>query len=422
VLQCNYRGRQRHDALATLIPRHTDATNDVGPEWKSKRGFCARRLTEIFSLLGSSSGDDSRFWIRTAEHPKVGNTWPARVFHLLTAVKKRTPMNSRKPVSDWATDFDYLDARPALTPNRVCSQGIVTMRSTDQSVCDDERAAMRRIERDSLAEGVFDSPLLPFCFDDLTCNERGILEHDLTVAARVQQTLLPSLDFSPAGWDVRYHYAPAGAFGGDYCDLVESKAGLLFLLGDVSGKGVAASMLMSHLHATFRSLADGDPPLDLMVEAANRIFVQSTLAGQFATLVVGRAAGNGSVDFVSAGHLPLLRLHRGTVRFEFATGIPLGLLTDARFPARRFSLDPGDTLLVCTDGVTEARNSAGEEYGIQRLKKMAAEHPLATPSQLISECLADLSNFTGKKKRIDDLALLAIRRTGQAVCEVGYGS
>jgi sigma-B regulation protein RsbU (phosphoserine phosphatase) len=126
------------------------------------------------------------------------------------------------------------------------------------------------------------------------------------VDARVQQTLLPSLDFSPAGWDVRYHYAPAGVFGGDYCDLVESKDGLLFLFGDVCGKGVAASMLMSHLHATFRSLADRNLSLDVMVEAANRNFVGRAVGSQFATLVAGLAAADGSVDFVNAGHLPLL--------------------------------------------------------------------------------------------------------------------
>jgi RNA polymerase-binding transcription factor DksA len=88
-------------------------------------------------------------------------------------------------------------------------------------------------------------PLLQFCLDDLTHDERRALESDLTLAARIQQALLPNQDFSPVGWQVHYHYAPAGLVSGDYCDLFESKSGLLFLLGDVSGKGIAASMLMS---------------------------------------------------------------------------------------------------------------------------------------------------------------------------------
>jgi phosphoserine phosphatase RsbU/P len=254
-------------------------------------------------------------------------------------------------------------------------------------------------------------PLLQFCLDDLTRDERRALENDLTLAVRIQQALLPNQDFSPAGWRVRYHYAPAGLVSGDYCDLFESKGGLLFLLGDVSGKGVAASMLMSHLHATFRSLADVDLPLDRMVEAANRIFAESTLASQFATLVVGRASRDGSVEFVSAGHLPLLHLSEVEARAEGATGVPLGMFTSARFAVRRLSLKLGETLLLYTDGITEAHNSAGEEYGIQRVNTAATLSRTATPDGLISDCLSDLRGFTAGAKQTDDLTLLAIRRT-----------
>jgi phosphoserine phosphatase RsbU/P len=262
------------------------------------------------------------------------------------------------------------------------------------------------IERERLLA----DPLLQFCLDDLTRDERRALESDLTLAARIQQALLPSPNFSPVGWQVRYHYAPAGLVSGDYCDLFESNGGLLFLLGDVSGKGVAASMLMSHLHATFRSLADADLPLDRMVEAANRIFSESTLAGQYATLVVGRAARDGSVEFVSAGHLPLLHLGGGQARSEGATGVPLGMFTNMRFPVHRFSLDLGDALLIYTDGLTEARNSAGEEYGIHRVKNVAALHRTTAPDDVISECLSGLHSFAVGAKQTDDLTLLAIRR------------
>src|SRR5713101_5185284 len=84
-------------------------------------------------------------------------------------------------------------------------------------------------------------PLVQFCLDHLTREEQRALENDLTLASRIQRALLPRVDFSP-GWEVRYHYQPAGLVSGDYCDLLETPDGLLFLLGDVSGKGVAASM------------------------------------------------------------------------------------------------------------------------------------------------------------------------------------
>src|SRR6266436_9614231 len=126
------------------------------------------------------------------------------------------------------------------------------------------------------AERLIADPLVRFCLDHLTSAEQRALESDLSLAASIQRGLLPKPGLAPGGWDVRYHYQPAGMVSGDYCDLVETAQGLLFMLGDVSGKGVAASMLMSHHHATFRSLAEAGLALDRMVEDANRIFCEST--------------------------------------------------------------------------------------------------------------------------------------------------
>jgi phosphoserine phosphatase RsbU/P len=190
---------------------------------------------------------------------------------------------------------------------------------------------------------------------------------------------------------------------------------LLFMLGDVSGKGIAASMLMSHLHATFRSLAEAGLPLDRMVEDANRIFCESTLAGQFATLVAGRAAHDGSVEFVSAGHLPVLHIHSGGTTPKDSTGVPLGMFCDTRFPVHRLTLAHGDTLFLYTDGLTEARNLAGEEYGLRRIHKFAARHAGIEAAGLISKCLEDLLSFGEGFKQTDDLTLLVVRRAGQEI-------
>jgi sigma-B regulation protein RsbU (phosphoserine phosphatase) len=197
---------------------------------------------------------------------------------------------------------------------------------------------------------------------------------------------------------------------GDYCDLFESRGALLFLLGDVSGKGVAASMLMSHLHATFRSLADADLPLDRMVEAANRIFSESTLAGQFATLVVGRATQDGAVELVSAGHLPLLHLSGAETKSQGATGVPLGMFTNTNFPAFHFSIESRDSLLIYTDGLTEARNANGEEYGMHRVRAAANAKRNCAPADLLSHCLSDWRTFTAGTRPTDDLTVLAVQR------------
>jgi sigma-B regulation protein RsbU (phosphoserine phosphatase) len=260
------------------------------------------------------------------------------------------------------------------------------------------------------AERLLADPLVRFCLDHLTSAEQRALESDLSLAARIQRALLPKPGLTPKGWDVRYHYQPAGMVSGDYCDLFETDGGLLFMLGDVSGKGVAASMLMSHLHATFRSLAEAALPLDRMVQDANRIFCESTLAGQFATLVVGRAAHDGSVEFVSAGHLPVLHIRGDGATPNDSTGVPLGMFCDARFPVHRLALAHGETLFLYTDGLTEARNRAGTEYGLQRIRTLAARHTGIGPAGLISKCLEDLLSFGEGLKQTDDLTLLAVQR------------
>ncbi len=260
-------------------------------------------------------------------------------------------------------------------------------------------------------ERLLADPLVQFCLDHLTSAEQRALESDLSLAARIQRRLLPEPGLAPAGWDVHYHYQPAAMVSGDYCDLFQTDGGMLFMLGDVSGKGVAASMLMSHLHATFRSLAEAGLPLDRMVEDANRIFCESTLAGQFATLVVGRAAPDGSVEFVSAGHLPLLHVHNGGATSKDSTGVPLGMFCNTRFPVHRLGLAEGDGLLLYTDGLTEARNRAGDEYGLGRVQSLAARHRGADARGLISACLNDLGGFRESLKQTDDLTLLAVRRT-----------
>jgi len=244
------------------------------------------------------------------------------------------------------------------------------------------------------AERLLADPLVRFCLDHLTSAEQRALESDLSMAARIQRGLLPKPGLAPVGWDVRYHYQPAGMVSGDY----------------VSGKGVAASMLMSHLHATFRSLAEAGLQLDRMVEDANRIFCESTLAGQFATLVVGRAAHDGSVEFVSAGHLPVLHIQSDGATPKDSTGVPLGMFCNTRFPVHRLTLAHGDTLFLYTDGLTEAPNRAGAEYGLHRIRTLAARHPGIEPAGLISKCLEDLQCFAEGLKQPDDLTLLAVQR------------
>jgi phosphoserine phosphatase RsbU/P len=253
-------------------------------------------------------------------------------------------------------------------------------------------------------------PLVRFCLDHLSRDEQRALESDLEMAARIQRTLLPRSDWAIDGWRARYHYQPANVVSGDYCDLIESNGGFLFLLGDVAGKGVAASMLMSHLHATFRTLAHQHLPLPVLMDHANRLFCESTAAGQYATMIVGYASSDGRVEYISAGHLPLLHLSSTDVWAHDATGVPLGMFSSTQFHVCRAELQPGDKLLLFTDGLTETANDVGKEYGIARVQELAKLHAGADPQQLLSACLGEIRTFAGSEKQADDLTVMVLHR------------
>ena len=137
------------------------------------------------------------------------------------------------------------------------------------------------------------------------------LEGQLARAAEVQRSLLPQRRRRFSGWEVGYTYEPAEFVSGDYIDLIPAKdGGFYFVLGDVSGKGIPASILMSHLHATLRAFLRMDLPLPDVLEKTSQIFCEITLPDQFATLVVGRAASDGTLDICNAGHVPVVLVDR----------------------------------------------------------------------------------------------------------------
>lgn len=264
------------------------------------------------------------------------------------------------------------------------------------------------------SERLIADPLVCVCLGCLTPAQQRALEQDLELAARIQATLLPARDFASGGWQASYHYEAAGVVSGDYCDLVSAEDGsLYFMLGDVSGKGVAASMLMAQLHAMFRTLISVGLPLNQLVERASRVFCESTLPTHYATLVCGRADSSGEVEICNAGHLPpLLARATGGVTALEATGLPLGVFCNEQFTCDRVRLAEGDALLLYTDGLSESQNILGEEYGRERLSRLVGERHAPAPAELIKTCVRDLSAFRAGTPVTDDLTILALRRAG----------
>ncbi len=258
-------------------------------------------------------------------------------------------------------------------------------------------------------EQLLQNPLARVCLDCLTPKQARALEYDLELAAQIQKGLLPPRDVAFPGWDISYHYQPAGVISGDYCDLIRENGHLYFIMADVSGKGVAAAMLSSNLRAVFRSLI----PLRLSVEElmirANRLFHDTALPNQYATLVFGKASTSGELVIANAGHLPVLLIGEASARTFESNCKPLGLFSDETVSVSKVRMTPGETLVLYTDGISEAQNESGDEYTAERLRRFIREQPSYRPTELVDACKQHVAAFRGSRERTDDETLLAIR-------------
>jgi sigma-B regulation protein RsbU (phosphoserine phosphatase) len=262
-------------------------------------------------------------------------------------------------------------------------------------------------------ERLLADPLCRNCLDHLSKGERKALEYDLDLAYQIQSAFLPKQSFAVEGWDIARHYEPAGPVSGDYCDLIPAPTepgSVYFLLGDVSGKGVSASILMAHLHALFRSLVLLNLPVSQLVEKANRLFSEGTLSTHYATLVCGKAAASGQVEVCNAGHCPPLLLRNGDVRRIGPTGLPIGLFGHSEFEVEKIEVMSGDSFLLYTDGLTESRDPSDQEYGEDRLISFVTGKRGLPPQDLIASCLNDLSGFRCDRPKSDDLTIMALQR------------
>jgi sigma-B regulation protein RsbU (phosphoserine phosphatase) len=256
-------------------------------------------------------------------------------------------------------------------------------------------------------------PLARNCLSCLTPEQLSELDDDLERAWLVQGELLPKQNLKFNGWEVSYHYEPAGRVSGDCCDLVSTDTGdLYFLIGDVSGKGVAASLLMSRLHAIFRSLIEVGLGVSELVERANHLFADKTMSPYYATLVCGKAAPNGEVEICNAGHPAPLLVHGDGVTSIAATGLPVGMFCQESYTSTQVKVGKGDRLLLYTDGLSEARNSYDVEYGEGRLLSILNKSHQLPANALIHKVLDDVREFSSGRPMSDDLTLMAIEMVG----------
>lgn len=258
-------------------------------------------------------------------------------------------------------------------------------------------------------ERLIDDPLTRICLECLSPSERRALELDLGLASSIQRSLLPQQNFDVPGWQGSYLYEPHGAVSGDFCDVIRNGEETLVLLGDISGKGVSAALLMSHLSAIFRGLTDSGADLVSIMERANRLFCTAVPTGSFATLVAARLQPSGEIELSNAGHVPPI-VHNGRIERLPPDGVPLGLFRQSAYTSQRLRLDPGDRLVLVTDGLVESSDGGDREYGIGAVASLVQSHPRLGPSDLAEHLLADAAQFRKGRPAEDDTTLMVLRR------------
>ncbi len=244
---------------------------------------------------------------------------------------------------------------------------------------------------------------------------RRQLEKEIELARRIQVTLLPDRLPSAAGFEFFAGNIPSRGVSGDFYEFVERRGGreCLAWMADVSGKGIAASLLTASLEALSAApIQEGLAP-DEIFTRVSRLLFERTPPEKYATAVmVSIDLDSGVLKYASAGHSRGLLLRRSAPRWLPATGLPLGMFPDARYECAEVALHEGDLLVLYSDGISEAMNPDREEYGQDRLARVAAEHGRDPLADLDAAIERDLGAFVEGAPFSDDRTLLMIRRTG----------
>jgi serine phosphatase RsbU (regulator of sigma subunit) len=248
--------------------------------------------------------------------------------------------------------------------------------------------------------------------------DKVIMKRDLEIAREIQTWLVPSEPPAIPDAEVAFSTRPQNSVAGDYYDaffpLDDGATGgkLLLVMADVAGKSVPAALLMATLQASLRTLASEGIPLVELAERLNRYACAHSLGGQrFTTAVIAEYdPATRHLEYVNAGHnSPVLRrTNGGTERLE-SSGLPLGITTEATFSSVAVDLEPGDTLILFTDGVIEAFNAAGEEFSDARWLNVIRVLPKSSAQQTLHQLMKSVEDFVGATRQSDDITCLVLQ-------------
>ncbi len=242
------------------------------------------------------------------------------------------------------------------------------------------------------------------------------LERELQLAMEIQQRFQPTAPPVVPGYELQGISFPCYEIGGDYYDFIEREDGrLVIALGDVSGKGTAAALLMSSLHASVHAQTGSHDTLSETISAVNRYLADNIPANRFVTLFYAELdPASGALSFLNAGHNPPLIVHAaGTVAQLASGGLPLGIRRNAEYREGRTQMQMGDILVIYSDGVTEAASPSGEEFGATRLYEVVSRNIDASAAGVRDRIESALTKFSQGTEAADDITLVIVKRQAE---------
>jgi sigma-B regulation protein RsbU (phosphoserine phosphatase) len=250
--------------------------------------------------------------------------------------------------------------------------------------------------------------------------DRVVMKRDLEIARDIQSWLLPATPPHIPGLAIAFATRPANTVAGDYYDVFEraipgsGESRFLLAVADVAGKSIPAALLMATFQASLRTLSATSCSLADLVDGINRYACTSSQSGlRFTTAFLAEFDPHSrSLTYINAGHnAPVLRRASGTIDRLTVGGLPLGIRDDRVYESGKVALQSGDWLAVFTDGLVEAENERGEEYGEQRMLNVCHNGVTWTPDDLLRHLMGDVDTFVGSTPQHDDVTCLLVKVT-----------
>jgi len=347
-------------------------------------------------------------------------------FRISRSILEKVASTKSAVLSDDVADDSRFNPTDSILSYNICSIMAVPIMEHDQAealgvIQVDARSRGQKFTHDDLDLLVALAYQVAVCYQNAKLHEialmEKIMEREMNIAHTVQQGLLPQTQPEMAGYEFFDFYRPARYLGGDYYDYIALGDGrLVFALGDVSGKGVPASLLMAKLSAEVRGSLIIESAFSAVMQRLNRIFCDPRWDNRFVTFFFGVLdPSTHEVCFHNAGHIPpILVSADGSAEMmgECNIGLPLGVLEETEYAESRFTMQKGQKLVVLSDGITDAMNAQGNYFSLNGVLKYLSGSPVDSVKGFGERLIGAVQSFSGRTAQTDDQSLVIVGRTG----------